>query len=352
MMIEQSSARPAAHGAGDWVLRAQSQEQGTPPDHIASDEAHASAPATETAHPKAPPAAAMRHPLEAEASRVQQVLEALEACPPAGWAERMMWWGLRRSYRRRLQRAQSALVQGWTSTLEPEMVLIPAGAFTMGSDRRADKQATAAEQPMGTVTLPDYYLARTPVTNAQYAVYLQETDREPPSHWTDGTPPRGRAHHPVVRVSWYDAVAYCRWLSEATGKPYRLPSEAEWEKGARGTDGRVYPWGNRWDAQRCNTKEGGAAGTTPVGTYPRGASPYGLLDMAGNAWQWTSSLYRDYPYRADDGREDPASAEARVLRGGSWLNLYDSARSACRRPYIPAYHSRLHGFRCCLSAAT
>jgi formylglycine-generating enzyme required for sulfatase activity len=154
----------------------------------------------------------------------------------------------------------------------------------------------------------------------------------------------------VVRVSWYDAADYCRWLSEATGKPYRLPTEAEWEKAARGTEGNIYPWGDSWDRKRCNTKEDGRRDTTPVGAYPLGASPYGLLDMAGNVWEWTTSLLWNYPYQADDGREDPSSPDSRVLRGGSWLNLYDTARTTYRRSYVPAYHSRLHGFRCCVSA--
>jgi formylglycine-generating enzyme required for sulfatase activity len=235
---------------------------------------------------------------------------------------------------------------------EPDMMLISRGQFLMGSDPQEDKSAMGHEQPPHTIHLPDYYLAKTPVTNAQYAAFVRATGHEPPSHWENDRYPKGKANHPVVRVSWYDAVAYCRWLSEVTGKPYRLPTEAEWEKGARGTDGRIYPWGDRWDAKRCSTKEGGKEGTTPVGSYPRGASPYGLMDMAGNMWEWTSSLHWSYPYRADDGREAPASPDARVLRGGSWLNHYDSARAAYRRSYIPAYHSRIHGFRCCMSFKT
>ena len=153
----------------------------------------------------------------------------------------------------------------------------------------------------------------------------------------------------MVRVSWYDARAYCDWLSAVTGKPYRLPTEAEWEKAARGTDGRAYPWGNEWDPTRCNAKESGREDASPVGLHAHGASPYGLLDMAGNVWEWTSSLYRSYPFREDDGRHDLQSADPRVLRGGSWLDSFDSTRASCRRSYIPAYHSRLHGFRCCLS---
>ena len=120
----------------------------------------------------------------------------------------------------------------------------------------------------------------------------------------------------MVNVSWDDAVDFCRWLSEATHRSFRLPSEAEWEKAARGSDGRIYPWGNQApDEKRCNfgTKVGD---TTPVGKYPDGASPCGALDMAGNVWEWTGSIYKPYPYAPDDGREDPGStAGACVARG-------------------------------------
>jgi formylglycine-generating enzyme required for sulfatase activity len=243
-------------------------------------------------------------------------------------------------------RAQST-VKGYE--FEPELVTIPKGPFWLGSDRNLDREALSAEMPAGQVSLPAYSLSRTPVTNAQYAAFVQATGHLAPSHWQEGKPPRGREQYPVVRVSWYDAVAYCEWLAGVTGKPYRLPTEAEWEKGARGTDGQTYPWGDEWDARNGNTKEGGKEDAMPVGAYPRGASPYGLLDMAGNVWEWTSSLYVRYPYRAEDGREDMTVPEARVLRGGSWLDSADRARCAARRSYIPAYHSRIHGFRICVS---
>jgi formylglycine-generating enzyme required for sulfatase activity len=230
------------------------------------------------------------------------------------------------------------------------LVLIPAGSFLMGGDPEKDREAMRVEEPQHVLGLADYYMARTPVTNAQYEAFVLDSGHSPPTHWEKGKPPRGRGDHPVVRVSWHDATDYCRWLAEATGKPYRLPTEAEWEKAARGTEGSIYPWGDTWDAKRCNTKENGRGDTTPVGAYPLGASPYGLLDMAGNVWEWTTSLLWNYPYQADDGRQDPSSPDSRVLRGGSWLNLYDTARTTYRRSYVPAYHSRLHGFRCCMSA--
>jgi formylglycine-generating enzyme required for sulfatase activity len=259
--------------------------------------------------------------------------------------------------------------------LEPEMVLIPAGEFLMGSDPSVDKDARGNEQPQHTLHLPDYYLARTPVTNAQYAAFVQATSHQQPDHWEGGKPPIGKSDHPVVNVSWHDAVAYCRWLAQVTGRPYGLPSEAEWEKGARGSDGRIYPWGNQWDAERCNSREGGkkdttpvgayrftltlfprmGGDTTPVGAYPQGASPYGLLDMAGNVLEWTRSLWGEdgeepsfkYPYDPADGREDPDVLDGvwRVLRGGSWNNFRDRARCVERSRHHPDYSSYHVGFR-------
>ena len=229
---------------------------------------------------------------------------------------------------------------------EPEMVLIPAGEFRMGSDPKVDKGAFDDEQPQHRLFLPDYYLARTPVTNAQYLPFVQAAGQQAPQHWQGGKPPRGKEEHPVVNVSWDDALAYCRWLAQATGKPYTLPGEAEWEKGARGTDGWIYPWGNRWDAARCNSSEGGKGDTTPVGAYPRGASPYGLLDMAGNVWEWTRSLWgRGYPYNPDDGREDLEAGGARVVRGGAFGSDTRRVRCAFRNWFIPDRWLRLRGFR-------
>lgn len=240
------------------------------------------------------------------------------------------------------------------TSLEPEMIFIPAGRFLMGSDPQKDKNAWEDEQPQHSLYLPGYYIAKTPVTHLQYAAFVRATGHRAPSRneawaksysWSEQTPPRDKANHPVVLVSWHDAVAYCRWLSRVTGKPYRLPSEAEWEKAARGTDGRIYPWGNQWDASRCNSKEGRAGGTTPVGAYPKGASPYGVLDMAGNVWEWTRSLYKPYRYNPDDGREDPEAPGARVLRGGSWDYDQHFARCAFRYRFDPNYSNYNLGFR-------
>jgi formylglycine-generating enzyme required for sulfatase activity len=235
---------------------------------------------------------------------------------------------------------------------EPEMTLIPAGEFLMGSDPSADRHATDAEQPQHTLYLLDYYLAKTPVTNIQYAAFVQATSYEPPGHWVSDEPPRGKEDHPVVNVSWRDAVVYCRWLSRVTGKPYRLPSEAEWEKGARGSDGRIYPWGNKWDTERCNSKEGDQRDTTPVGAYPQGASPYDLLDMAGNVCEWTRSALLDYPYDPKDGREDLEAEDPTVLRGGAFFFSLEIVRCAARYWAILSDHIDFHGFRVMLAPSS
>jgi formylglycine-generating enzyme required for sulfatase activity len=153
----------------------------------------------------------------------------------------------------------------------------------------------------------------------------------------------------VVNVAWHDAIAYCRWLSGKTGKTYRLSTEAEWEKAARGTDGREYPWGDKFDPSKCNTREGGVGTTTPVGTYPDGASPYGALDMAGNVWEWCQSLYKPYPYRLKDGCEDTEADGGRVFRGGSWYFGAGHARCACRDWLDPVDFPGSLGFRVVLS---
>jgi formylglycine-generating enzyme required for sulfatase activity len=139
--------------------------------------------------------------------------------------------------------------------------------------------------------LDAFKLAITPVTNRQYQLYLKATRGVAPRHWIDGNIPDGKEDHPVVYVSWNDATAYSSWLSEETDKKITLPTEEQWEYAARGADGREYPWGNEFDASKCNSWESDIRDTTPVGAYPGGASPYGCQDMAGNVWEWTDSLF-------------------------------------------------------------
>jgi len=191
------------------------------------------------------------------------------------------------------------------------MTFVPSGDFIMGSNVEELRHiAEVDEWPQRTVWLDDYYIDVHEVTNAQYKVYLDSTRAPAPHRWLNGNYGIGEDGLPVVSISWDEAAAYAAFVGK------RLPTEAEWEKAARGVDGRRYPWGSRFEPDRVNA--GYTAGTAAAGSYAGGASPYGVLDMAGSVWEWTSSLYRPYPYDPGDGREDPAARGARVNRGGSW----------------------------------
>jgi formylglycine-generating enzyme required for sulfatase activity len=236
---------------------------------------------------------------------------------------------------------------------ESELIHIPAGEFLMGSDPNKDKVAYDEEQPQHRLYLPDYHIARTPITNAQYSAFVEANRDRQPKHWKSkyAKAPRGKEDHPVVKVTWHDAMAYCQWLAKVTGKPYRLPSEAEWEKAARGTDGRIWPWGDDApDESQCNFGAN-AGGTTPVGMYsPEGDSPYGCVDMAGNVYEWCATRWgKSYPYDVSENEWSSDYLQAavlRVLRGGSWFSLRDYARCACRHWYVPHFRSGYFcGFR-------
>jgi len=183
----------------------------------------------------------------------------------------------------------------------------------------------------------------------QYATSVEATGERAPKHWKDGEMPSGKENHPVAYVSWEDSVAFCRWLSQQTGKGFRLPTEAEWEKAARGTDGRIYRWGNKFDSGKANTDESRIGGSSPVGAYPDGVSPYGVADTSGNVGEWTQSVCRSYPYDAGDGREDAKSGVLRVVRGGSFNINRNYTR--CAYPYRinPYNHWNYEGFRVVVS---
>ena len=202
-----------------------------------------------------------------------------------------------------------------TALAQQDMVFVPGGAFLMGDDQRK---------------LPAFWIDRTPVTNAQYAEFVAATVHRRPAHWNGPTPPGQIAHHPVVNVSWHDAVAYAEW------RGVRLPTEEEWEKAARGTDGRTYPWGNEQPTPKLCNFGNNEKGTTPVGKYsPQGDSPYGCVDMAGNVWEWTQSGY---------------DATGKVVRGGSWSIVAYGVRSAFRNWDDPVTADDLVGFRCARSS--
>ena len=233
-----------------------------------------------------------------------------------------------------------------TDPIFMELVRVPAGEFLMGGDPSKAADEFFNPLPQHPVTLSEFYIGKTEVTNAQYAAFVKATGRTAPDGWQNGIIPAGKENHPVVFVSWNDAMAFAQWLGEETGIDFRLPTEAEWEKAARGTDGREYPWGGEFDAGKCNTVESGIRDTTPVGKYsPAGDSPYGVADMAGNVWEWTSSLYKPYPYDPKDGREAPEAKGSRVVRGGSWLSDRASAASAVRGRSSPDDRDYRYGFR-------
>ena len=246
------------------------------------------------------------------------------------------------------------LVIGLAVGVSMTFVRVPAGAFLMGSTED-DEMAKENEKPQHKVYLDEYWIGMTPVTNAQYRVFMEASGHE---HWEEGNTPKGKKEHPVVMVNWYDAMAFCDWLSAVSGKQICLPSEAEWEKAARGTDGRIYPWGEQLpDAELCNY-DGEVRDTTRVGRYsPQGDSPYGCVDMAGNVFEWTRSLWGKelfdpeygYPYKVGDGREDMEAEGYRVMRGGSWENAEDGLRTAYRLGNVPGLKVNFIGFRCVLS---
>lgn len=235
----------------------------------------------------------------------------------------------------------------------PELVSIPAGPFIVGSDRaeremayRLDEAAYGRpvtrkgkwyenEPERREETLPAFEITRTPITNGQYAAFIAATGRAAPDvdpatwasyglihpykrtrrfTWITGVPPKGRENHPVVLVTHADASAYAAWLTQQTGRRWRLPTEREWEKAVRGTEGRIFPWGNDWDPARLDTHDQGPFDTMPVGSFPDGAGQFGLLDGAGQVFEWT-------------GTAGSGGTGRYVAKGGSWD---DSGCGVCR----------------------
>ncbi len=231
-----------------------------------------------------------------------------------------------------------------------EMALVPPGCFMMGSENGEDNEKPAHQQCFDAL----FWISRTEVTNAQYKGCVEAGACEPPGDRTYYDDPV-YADHPVLYVDWFQAAAYAGCRGGA------LPTEREWEYAARGPDGLKYPWGNAFDGMRLNfcdknctldwretSVDDGYARTAPVGSYANGASWVGALDMSGNVWEWTNSLYEPYPYDAGDGRETDTGDRTdvrRVLRGGSWYSNRGFARAASRYYFSPNYRSDDFGFR-------
>jgi len=239
-----------------------------------------------------------------------------------------------------------------------KLILIPAGEFTMGSP---EGKGYKDEHPQHKIYLDAYYIGKYEVTNEQFARFVRETDYRAyaerksniwkvdlwNTYYNSGT-----ADHPVICITWEDAVAYCKWAG------LRLPTEAEWEKAVRGTDGRKYPWGKEWDKKRCNWWKGpnlsgmadlnNSRGTLPVGSFPGGTSPYGCMDMLGNVWEWCGDWYGENYYKnsLQSNPEGPESDSYRVVRGGSWGTNYPvRLRCAYRGGDYPVIGGLNCGFR-------
>jgi formylglycine-generating enzyme required for sulfatase activity len=223
------------------------------------------------------------------------------------------------------------------------LVFVPAGEFLMGSDEN-DLDADEDEKPQHTVYLDAFWIDRTEVTNDMYRQCVTMKICSEPAH-SPRYDMEEYGNHPILGVSWDQAVDYCAWTRR------RLPTEAEWEKAARGTDGRLYPWGNEAPNKNLLNFDHQVDDTVEVGNYPAGASPYGVLDMAGNVWEWTSDGY-DEGYYVDSPSENPQGGESvnqRVLKGGSWNTQAHNVRSANRFWAFPGRNDT-DGFRCAMSA--
>lgn len=238
---------------------------------------------------------------------------------------------------------------------EPELVDVPGGAFTMGSKRSEDVAQGDWKQTEEEVD--SFSIGKYPVTNREYAAFVDEhPERRPRSgEWAYKQPPRKKLNHPVVGISWDDALAYCEWLEEKTGRPYRLPTEAEWEKAARGAeDDRLYPWGNELTADRCGFV---TAETHEVNRYPSGQSPYGCYDMVGNVYEWTATIWGDdsrQPYQSECVRRyDEKVLKAhpgsyRVCRGGPLCDGTRRLGCSVRNCFAPSAEDSNLGFRIAL----
>ncbi len=244
--------------------------------------------------------------------------------------------------------AERAKYPNFVSAIGTEMMLVPSGVFRMGSDAN---DAAPNERPITQVTLGCYYLSRHPITNAQFEAF-------DPSHANKRAPGAGD-QYPVVYVSGLEAAKFCQWLSARERRRYRLPTEAEWEYAARGSDGRKYPWGDqegRGDLANFADRntifawsdpeiDDGFAESSPVGSFPNGRSPFGMEDMAGNVWEWCSDFVEPYRGRPKSNPRGPTAGSKRIYRGGSWKSRFHSLRATTRGSNVPAFSCNDLGFR-------
>jgi len=243
---------------------------------------------------------------------------------------------------------ERAKYPAFINTLGQQMLLVPSGTYLMGS---IDAESAPNESPTHKVSVTRFYMARHPVTCAAYEQFN-------PPHRQNRSPASGD-NHPVLYVSSADAIKFCQWLSQKERKKYRLPTEAEWEYAARGTDGRIYPWGNHANAGNlgnfadANTRfswsdpaiNDGFAETSPVGSYPRGASAFGIEDMGGNVWEWCSDYFENYKPADKINPKGPLNGSRRVYRGGSWKSRFNSLRASTRNVNTVDYRCNDLGFR-------
>ena len=235
------------------------------------------------------------------------------------------------------------------ASVKTEMILIPAGPFTMGSTEVDIKWVATKffseslewyqdETPAREVSLEAFQIDKYEVTNEEFLKFREAVQGRGPKYMDE--PRFNKRNHPVVGISWQDANDYCQWAKK------RLPTEAEWEKAARGNDGRYYPWGNKPDPTLANVRglEDENRYTAPVGDYEDGKSPFGVHDLAGNVWEWTADWYLPYP--GNQQESDLYGESLKVIKGGSWKSNMDLARSAIRGKAIPDQPQNYIGFRC------
>jgi formylglycine-generating enzyme required for sulfatase activity len=220
-----------------------------------------------------------------------------------------------------------------------DWIEIPAGEFLMGSNPIQPITSYPDESPEHQIDLEEFFISAKPITNAQYEKFVLSTGYKKPGHWIGGVVPSQKKAHPVTYIDWDDANAFASWCGAS------LPSEAQWEKSARGSDGRLFPWGDAEPTSEDANFGNLIGDTTEVGIHKSGASVYGVLDLAGNVWEWTSSIHREYPYNSNDGREDVNLWGARVVRGGNYLSSAKNIRCADRHSIYPTARDIYIGFR-------